>query len=69
LRGNFLQKGKTLRNLYISLESDYTFKQNQPFTGYNTETSTGDYWLVNASIGTDIANKGKKQFSASISAA
>ncbi len=63
LRGNFLPKGKSVRNLYVSLESDYTFKQNQPFTGYNTETATGDYWVVNASIGTDIANKGKTIFS------
>ena len=63
LRGNFLPKGKSLRNLYVSLESDYTFKQDQPFTGYNTETATGDYWLVNASIGTDIASKGKTIFS------
>jgi iron complex outermembrane receptor protein len=63
LKGNFLPKGKTFRNLYISLESDYTFKQNNPFTGYNTETATGDYWLVNASLGTGIVNKkGKTVF-------
>lgn len=63
LKGNFLPKGKTFRNLYISLESDYTFKQNHPFTGYNTETATGDYWLVNASVGTAAVNrKGKTIF-------
>ena len=63
LRGNFLPKGKKIKNLYVSLESDYTFKQDHPFTGYNTETSTGDYWIVNASVGTDIVNKGKTIFS------
>ncbi|MGC4035181.1 MAG: TonB-dependent receptor [Chitinophagaceae bacterium] len=64
LKGNFLPKGKTLKNLYVSVESDYTFKQNNPFTGYNTETKTGDYWLVNASLGSDFANKkGKTLFS------
>jgi iron complex outermembrane receptor protein len=63
LRGNFFPKGKTVRNLYVSVESDYTFKQNNPFTGFNTETATGDYWLVNAAVGTDIVNKGKTIFS------
>ena len=63
LRGNFLPKGKLLKNLYLSLESDYTFRQNEAFTGYNTETATGDYWIVNASVGTDVVNKGKILFS------
>lgn len=59
LKGNLFSKGKTIRNLYISVESDYTFKQDHAFTGYNTETTTSDYWLINASIGTDIIAKGK----------
>ena len=63
LRGNFLPKGKSVKNFYVSVESDYTLKQNKPFTGYNTETATGDYWIVNATVGTDIANKGKTIFS------
>ena len=67
LRGNFLPKGKTFRNVYLSFESDYTFKQNKPFTGYNTETATGSYWLVNASAGTDIVSKGKTVFSIHLS--
>ncbi len=68
LKGNFLPKGKSLRNLYLSIESDYTFKQNDAFTGYNTETATGDYWLVNASVGSDIVNKkGKTIFSVHVS--
>jgi iron complex outermembrane receptor protein len=63
LKGNFLPKGKSIRNFYLSIESDYTFKQNEPFTGYNTETATGDYWLVNAAVGSDIVHKGKTVFS------
>ena len=59
----FLPKGKSLRNLHVSLESDYTFKQNHPFTGFDTETATGDYWLINASIGTDFVSHGKTIFS------
>jgi len=59
----FLPKGKSMRNLHVSLESDYTFKQDHPFTGYNTETATGDYWLINASVGTDFVSHGKTIFS------
>lgn len=60
LRGNFLPQGKTFRNLYVSLISDYTFRQKDAFVGFNTETPTPGYWLVNAAIGTDIVStKGK----------
>lgn len=68
LKGNFLPKGKSFRNLYLSLESDYTFRQDRAFTGYNTETATGGYWLVGVSVGTDIVNsKGKTLFSINLS--
>ena len=63
LKGNFLPQGKSLHNLYVSIESDYTFKQIHPFTGFDTETETADYWLVNAAIGTDVMSKGKAIFS------
>ncbi|RYF95805.1 MAG: TonB-dependent receptor, partial [Chitinophagaceae bacterium] len=63
LKGNFLAKGKSFRNLYLSLESDYTFKQDRAFTGYNTETATGGYWLVGLSVGTEIVSRGKTLFS------
>ena len=59
LKGNFLAKGKQVRNVYVSLESDYTFKQKNAFTGYDTETATPSYWLINASVGADIVSKGK----------
>ncbi len=57
LRGNFLPKGKTFRNLYASVESDYTARQNRPFTGFDTETATDDYELINAYLGTDVVGK------------
>jgi iron complex outermembrane receptor protein len=40
VKADFLKKGKTLRNGYVKVELDNTFAQNNPFTGYNTETST-----------------------------
>ncbi|HEX6431364.1 MAG TPA: TonB-dependent receptor, partial [Niastella sp.] len=60
---SLLPKGKTVRNLHINLESDYTFKQDHPFTGFDTETATPDYWLINAGIGGDFVSKGKTLFS------
>jgi iron complex outermembrane receptor protein len=63
LRGDFLRKGKSLKNLYVNVELDNTFAQNNPFTGFNTETKTGGYSLINAGIGGDIASKGKTLFS------
>jgi iron complex outermembrane receptor protein len=68
LKGNFLPKGRSLRNVYFGIESDYTFKQSHPFTGYNTETPTGDYWLVDVNAGTDIVSNNKTLFSIHLSA-
>jgi iron complex outermembrane receptor protein len=67
LKGNFLPKGESMRNLYVSLESDYTFRQGRAFTGYNTETQTGGYWLVGVSVGADFVKKGKTLFSLNLS--
>ncbi len=68
LRGEFLLQGKSVRNLYFGIESDYTFKENHPFTGFNTETATGDYWLVGINAGTDIVSHNKTLFSIHLSA-
>jgi len=62
LRGNFLPKGKSVRNLYVSVQSDYTFLQSKAFTAYNTETSTPGYWLVDLSAGTDFYSGNHKIF-------
>lgn len=56
LRGDFLKKGKTLRNLYALVETNAAFAQKRPFFGYNTETATPDYLLLNAGIGTDFVS-------------
>ncbi len=54
-----LRKGNVIRNIHVGLESDYNFAQDHPFTGYNTETATPDYWLVGANISADFVSKGK----------
>ncbi|MBI1781831.1 MAG: TonB-dependent receptor [Sphingobacteriales bacterium] len=59
LRGDFLKKGKLIRNFSISGELDNTFKQNRPFTAFNTETATKGYTLVNAGINAELMNKSK----------
>ncbi|HSC53634.1 MAG TPA: TonB-dependent receptor [Phnomibacter sp.] len=48
---------KLLANTYVKLEMDYNAAQKNPFTGYNTETSTGGYTLFNAGMGTDFKTK------------
>ncbi|HVF80604.1 MAG TPA: TonB-dependent receptor [Flavisolibacter sp.] len=59
LRGDFLKKGKSLRNFYLLFETAAAFAQNKPFFGYNTESRTPDYVLLNAGIGTDfVTSKG-----------
>jgi iron complex outermembrane receptor protein len=63
LRGDFLRKGKSVKNVYAKIELDNTFAQNDPFTGYNTETKTPGYSLLNAGFGGDIVSKGKTLFS------
>ncbi|MFC4263368.1 TonB-dependent receptor [Ferruginibacter yonginensis] len=57
LRGDFKKVGKGLSNLYVKVELDNTFKQNNPFTAFNTETATNGYTLLNAGVGTDVVNK------------
>ncbi|MEO5685597.1 MAG: TonB-dependent receptor [Chitinophagaceae bacterium] len=58
-----LKDGASLRNVYLKAELDNTFAQNNPFTGFNTETSTPGYSLLNAGFGGDIASRGKTLFS------
>jgi iron complex outermembrane receptor protein len=63
VKADFAKKGKTFKNGFIKIELDNTFKQNKPFTGFNTETSTPGYSLVNAGIGGDFVSKDKTLFS------
>lgn len=59
LRGDFLKKGKALRNFYVMLETNAAFAQDKPFFAYNTETQTPGYVLLNAGLGTEfVSSKG-----------
>ena len=48
------------KNNYISLQLDNVSSQNNPFTGYNTETATPGYTLINVGMGTHIKHNGKQ---------
>jgi len=63
LGGTFYKQGKKIRNLSVKIEMDANFKQNKPFTAFNTETATPAYTLFNASIGTEIRQHNKTLFS------
>ncbi len=63
IKVDVLKKGKVVNNVFLSAELDNTFAQNNPFTGYETETKTAAYSLLNASFGGDVNAKGKKLFS------
>lgn len=57
LRAQFKNAGKSLRNFYVNVKLDYFFEQNQFYSAYGTETKTPAYSLLNAGIGSDVANK------------
>lgn len=59
LRANANKMGKGLRNAYLKLELDYTSTQNRVFTGYDTETPTAGYSLLNLGVGTELQSKGR----------
>jgi iron complex outermembrane recepter protein len=61
--GDFFKKGKTLRDLKLSIELDNTAAQNHPFTAYNTETRTPGYSLLNLGAGGNIISRNKVLFS------
>jgi len=59
LRGNFKSISKGLKNLYAKIVLDQTFAQRSIFTGYETETTTPGYTLINAGIGGEVVQKNK----------
>jgi iron complex outermembrane receptor protein len=64
LRANFRRQGKRLTNPYARVQLEHTFAQNRYFSAFDTETATPGYTLINAGIGTDLANaQGKTLFS------
>ncbi len=68
VRVNFSKAGNLLHNFYARAEVDQTFEQNRPFTGYDTETATPGYALLNAGVGADIMNRNKTLFSIHLAA-
>ena len=48
------------KNNYVSVQLDNISTQNNPFTGYNTETATPGYTLINVGMGTHIKHNGKQ---------
>lgn len=56
-------KSKIFSQVYVKAELDNTFAQNEPFTGYNTETKTSGYTLLNAGFGGNVMSKNKVLFS------
>ena len=58
-------KNTQFKNSYLSVQLDNVFAQNNPFKGYNTETATPGYHLLNVGLGTHYTKKGKQLFSIS----
>ena len=64
LRANFRRQGKRITNPYARVQLEHTFAQNRFFSAFDTETATPGYTLINAGLGTDVANaQGKTLFS------
>lgn len=57
LRFDLKKAGKGLRNVYFLVEANSVFEQTKAFTGYNTETSTPGYVLLNSGLGTDFVSR------------
>jgi iron complex outermembrane receptor protein len=69
LRANFRRQGKRITNPYARVQLEHTFAQNRYFSAFDTETATPGYTLINAGIGTDLADaKGRTLFSLFITA-
>ena len=69
LRANFRRPGKRLATPYARVQLDHSFTQNRIFSAFNTETATPGYMLINAGLGTDVANiQGRTLFSLYITA-
>jgi iron complex outermembrane recepter protein len=63
LRAELLKTGKQIRNLDVYVEADNTFKQNNPFTPFGTETPTPGYSLINAGITANVQSHKTTLFS------
>jgi iron complex outermembrane receptor protein len=54
IRANFLNKGDWISNCYFKIGVDHYFAQNKIFSAFGTETTTPQYTLLSAGIGSNI---------------
>ena len=66
IRIELFKKSKAIKNSFINVQLDNVFAQNHPFTGYNTETQTPAYTLLNVGYSTQIQHRNKTLFSISL---
>lgn len=60
LRGDFKKGVGAFRNLYIRFEAEKNFSQPRFFSGFNTETRTPGYLLLDAGVGASWVNRQKQ---------
>ena len=66
IRIEMFKKSKAIRNSFINFQLDNVFAQNNPFEGYNTETVTSAYTLLNIGFSTQVQRKNKTLFNVSL---
>ena len=66
IRIEMFKKSKAIRNSFINFQLDNVFAQNNPFVGYNTETVTSAYTLLNIGFSTQVQRKNKTLFNVSL---
>ncbi len=66
IRIELFKKSKAIRNSFINVQLDNVFAQEHPFVGYNTETRTPAYTLLNVGYSTQIQHHNKTLFSVSL---
>lgn len=59
LRADISTGDSRWQNIYVKLEFEHFFRQNTPFTAYDTETPTKGYTLLHAGAGLDLKSKTK----------
>jgi iron complex outermembrane receptor protein len=66
LRFDLFKGSNAVKNSALSIQLDNMFAQNNAFTGYNTETNTPAYHLINMGYSTNIMRKQKVFFQVSL---
>jgi iron complex outermembrane receptor protein len=66
VRFDLFKGANQIKNSSLSIQVDNNFAQNHAFTGYNTETNTPAYHLINMGYSTNIMRKQKVLFQVSL---